>query len=45
VRTKSRSENLKELDHLEDLDLDGRIKNGMDVKKIWWEVVDWIHLP
>jgi hypothetical protein len=30
-------ENLKERDHLEDLDIDGKIL------EIGWEVVDWMH--
>jgi hypothetical protein len=33
--------NLKERDHLEDMDLDGKM---MDLSEIGWEDVNWIHL-
>jgi len=37
--------NLKRRDHLEDLDIDGRIGNiGTDLEAVECEDVDWIHL-
>jgi len=33
--------NLKARDHLEDMDLDGKM---MDLSEIGWEDVNWIHL-
>jgi hypothetical protein len=35
--------NLKGRDHSEDMAVDGD-NIRMDVRKIWWEDVDWIHL-
>ena len=36
--------NLRERDHLEDTDIDGKIKKRMDLAKIRWEGVVWTHL-
>jgi hypothetical protein len=32
---------MKKRDHSENLDVDGKI---MDLREIWLEVVDWMHL-
>jgi hypothetical protein len=37
------SQNLKGRDQLEDLYIDERILR-MDLREIWWEGEDWIHL-
>jgi hypothetical protein len=37
------SENLKGNDHLEDLGI-GEDNIRMNVRKMWWEGVEWIHL-
>jgi hypothetical protein len=34
--------NLKERHHLEDLDVDGGDKIGMDFEEIRWEVTEWM---
>jgi hypothetical protein len=44
MHTKFWSENLKGKCNVEDLDIDGRIRFRMDLRKIGWEGVDWIHL-
>jgi len=42
--TKFWSENLKGRDYSEDLGIDGKKILTMDLRKIEWEVVDWMHL-
>jgi hypothetical protein len=42
--TRFQSETLKGKDHLGDLGIDVRINIKVDLKEIWWEDVDWIHL-
>jgi hypothetical protein len=37
-------ENLKEKDHSEDLGIGGRFSIGMDLWKIGWKVVNWMHM-
>jgi len=37
-------ENLKGRDHLRDPGVDGRYNSRMDLRGIWWEGFDWIHL-
>jgi len=37
-------ENLNGGDHLEDLDMNGKIMLEWSLTEIDWEVVDWIHL-
>lgn len=37
-------ESVKEVDRLEDLDLDGRIFLKMSLREGGWETVDWIQL-
>jgi hypothetical protein len=43
MHTKFWSENVKRIDHSEDLDVDGDIIR-MDLTEIGWEGVKWIHL-
>jgi len=38
------SANLKEPDHSEDLDVDGKVTLESYLREIRWEVVDWIYL-
>jgi hypothetical protein len=38
------SENLKERDHTEDPDGDGKIMSEWILGEMGWETVDWIHL-
>jgi hypothetical protein len=37
-------ENLKGRDQLEDLGMDGKINIRIDLREIWWEGLEWIHL-
>jgi hypothetical protein len=36
--------NVKERDHLEDLDIDGRIISNMDLQEMGWGRLDWTDL-
>jgi hypothetical protein len=36
--------NLREIDHLEDLDVDGRIISILNLREIGWEITDWTDL-
>jgi len=42
MHTKFWSENLKGIDHMEDLGIDGNIR--MNLMEKGWEGVDWMHL-
>jgi hypothetical protein len=44
MHTKFWSENLKGRDHSEDKGVDWEDNIRMNLKKIWWEGVYWIHL-
>jgi hypothetical protein len=44
METKFWSEYLKEGDHLEEPDIDGRNNIELDLKGIRYEYVDWVHL-